>query len=167
MKKYLVFLALVFVAHLSVQAQHGLVGKPASAFTLEDQFDKKITVKFPASLPTILLFSDRNTTSAKQADQWGSELVSEYGKDIRVVVIAVTGKGAKLVKNKVQNGFKNSDSILFDWDNEVSRQYGFVENACMVVYVNKAGTVEAVENGAYSDAKYNKLTEKLDEAEEN
>jgi peroxiredoxin len=144
-------------------AQSSLVGKPAPSFTLEDQFDKKENVKFSGKQPTILLFSDRNEQGAKQAEQWGNELVSEYGKDIRVVVIAVPGQGAKLVKNKVQNGFKKSDPILFDWDNEVASQYGYTEKVCMVVYVNKQGIVEAIEKGAYSDTKYNKLTEKLDD----
>jgi peroxiredoxin len=162
MKKYLAIVAFGFL-HFAAFAQSSLVGKPAPTFTLEDQFDKKVDVKFPGKQPTILLFSDRNQDGAKQADQWGQELVGEYGKDIRVIVVAVTGKGAKLVKNKVQNGFKASDPILFDWDGEVSNQYGYTDKSCMLVYVNKQGTVEAVEKGAYSDTKYNKFTEKLDE----
>jgi|GEM_PF-2668617 len=163
MKKHHLLILLSFLLSFSSYAQSSLVGKPAPTFTLEDQFDKKQNVKFSGKQPTILLFSDRNEQGAKQADQWGSELVSEYGKDIRMIVIAVPGKGAKLVKNKVQNGFKKSDPILFDWDSEVASQYGYTEKSCMVVYVNKKGIVEAIEKGAYSDNKYTKFTEKLDE----
>ena len=71
------------------------------------------------------------------------------------------------MKNKVQNGFKNSDPILFDWDDEVASQYGYVDKACLVVYVNKEGKVEAVAQGPYSEEKYNQFTEKLDEAMDN
>ena len=166
MKKF-GFLFASLLLHLGASAQSPLVGKPAPGFTLEDQFDKKTDVRFPNQRHTFLLFSDRNSQSAKQADQWGTELVSEYGQDIKVIVIAVTGAGAKLVKNKVQNGFKNSDPILFDWDDEVSAQYGYVDKACLVVYVNKEGKVEAVAQGPYSEAKYNQFTEKLDEAMDN
>lgn len=163
MKKYHVLILLFSLASFSTYAQRSLIGKSAPTFTLEDQFDKKQQVKFSGKQPTILLFSDRNEQSARQAEQWGSELVTEYGKDIRLVIVAVPGKGAKLVKNKVKSGFKKSDPVLFDWDNEVASQYGYTDKACMVVYVNNKGIVEAIETGAYSDNKYTKFTEKFDE----
>jgi predicted transcriptional regulator len=167
MKTQLILFFCVALAPLLGFAQNNPVGKPAPGFTLEDQFDKKTEVKFPPKQPTFLLFSDRNQEGAKQADRWGQELVGEYGNDIKVIVVAVTGKGAKLVKNKVQSGFRNSDPILFDWDNEVSNQYGYTDKACMIVYVNKQGIVEGIEKGAYSEDKYNKFTEKLDEEVDN
>lgn len=159
-----IFLSVFALAfHISAIAQSNLVGKPAPGFTLEDQFDKKTTVKFPEKSPVILVFSDRDKDAAKQADKWASELVSEYGKGIKVVAVAVTGKGAKMVKNKVKNGFQKSDPILFDWENEVAPKYNYDDKDCLIVYINKKGTVEAIASGPYSDTKYNTFTDKLDD----
>lgn len=122
--------------------------REAADFTLEDQFGRKTTVKFPASKAVILVFGDREGSS--QVEGWVRPLYSRFGDRVFIFGIAelsaVPWVARPIVRGIIKN--KSENSIMLDWSGKIAKSYGCEKGKANVFLINRDGSIKAIKRGA-------------------
>lgn len=134
----------------------------AAAFELEDQFGKKIAVKFPSEKITVLVFGDRG--GAEQIEGWVRPLYGKYTDKIEIHGIAELSAVPWIAKGVVRSTIKNRSKtpVMLDWSGKVSKDYGSESEKANLFIVGKDGYILAEKRGAATAAELAELHKVID-----
>lgn len=129
----------------------------AAAFELEDQFNKKFALKFPAKKVSVLVFGDRK--GAEQIEGWVRPLFEKYTDKIEIYGIAELSAVPWIAKGFVRNAIKSKtkSSIMLDWSGKVSKDYDYESEKANLFVVSKDGYIVAEKSGAATPAELEDL----------
>lgn len=116
--------------------------KPAKApkFTLEDQFGKSFSIKFPRKKLLLLTFGDQ--AGSQQIGGWTEPIEERYAKGLVVRGVAQLDAVPKLARLVVKQLFKKDyPSVMLDWTGEVSKDYKTKPKVANIFVVDMTGTV--------------------------
>jgi hypothetical protein len=122
--------------------------KKAHSFELEDQFGKKLSVKFPTDKVTILIFGDREGSA--QIERWVRPLYGRYTNSIYIFGVAELSAAPWIARPFVRGIIKSKSRtpIMLDWSGNVSKNYGYEKGKANLFVVDKAGNIIAEKRGA-------------------
>lgn len=94
----------------------------------------------------MIFVADRD--SSAHAKEWGEYVKKNVKQPFMYTTIAAMGNIPGWQRGFVK-GFIQSDPKprLLDWDNSVSRKWGYLPRNCMILVVSKNGTVVSVITG--------------------
>lgn len=133
----------------------------AQSFELEDQFSKKLPVKFPAKKITVLVFGDKE--GSEQIEGWVSPLYKKYTDKIEIYGIAELSVVPWIAKGFVRNAIKSRSKtpIMLDWSGEVSKNYGYEKEKANLFVIDKEGYIIAEKRGAATSAELESLYKEI------
>jgi len=120
-------------------------------FTLSDQKEQRHTIQFPCDKKRVLIIGDQ--TSAPQARLWGENLYRTYSTQMDFIPIAAMGNIPEIFRGFARAEVKNKRPTLLDWDNKVSKKLGYEQGQCIVLIVDRDGSVLGKGRGPYSSEK--------------
>ncbi len=129
----------------------------ASNFTLKDQGDRSVTVKFPSDKVVILIFGDRKGSG--QIDGWSKPIYERYsGRTYLYGIASLSGvpRAARpLVRRLIRR--QTSFPVLLDWGGSVSKSYTYDPGKATIVIVGKDGKVLGRRSGPATSAGLNEI----------
>lgn len=134
----------------------------AAAFELEDQFGKKLAIKFPSEKITVLVFGDRG--GAEQIEGWVRPLYGKYTDKIEIHGIAELSAVPWIAKGVVRGTIKSRSKtpVMLDWSGKVSKDYGSQGEKANLFVVSKDGYILAEKRGAATAAELADLHKVID-----
>jgi predicted transcriptional regulator len=118
----------------------------APDFTLQDQFDRTVSLRQFAGRLVVLIASD-NEGSA-QNPEWIKAVRERCGERVTIQGIANVSSVPFFLKGKIRSDFKKDEaSILLDWKGEVFQVYGLAKGVSNVVLIDRDGNLRHRESG--------------------
>ncbi len=136
----------------------------ASAFSLEDQFEKLHSFTFPRDKP--LVFSIADPGGAKDAPVWTDTIHEKYGDRIAFWSMANLSFIPAVARSTARLGIRatSKDPVLCDWDGAVSESLKSKKGHANVIVISKSGTILHRTFGKPTDEKLAKAYEAIDSA---
>jgi hypothetical protein len=161
----LFLLPLLNLSAATVSAKTNVLNKDKAAnFTLEDQFGKDISIKFPSDKVAILIFGDRK--GAEQIEGWVRPIYNKYSDQVYIFGIAelsvVPWAIRPIVRTTIRSKTKNP--VLLDWSGKVSKSYGYEKGKANVFIVGKNGSIVGVKRGVVSNGGLNEVYQVINSA---
>lgn len=166
MRKFqLSLLSLVIVVFAS--RVHGEdISKPETAkpFTLQDQYEKDHTLKFPRRKPLVISVADPG--GAKDAPIWTDNIKSKYGNRIdfwsmaNLSFIPEVGHGAARIGIKATS----KESVLCDWDGAVSLALKAKKGQANIIVITRSGVILHRVSGTATEGKLQQTHEAISNA---
>jgi predicted transcriptional regulator len=155
-------IALCLLLASTVSAQTP-VNATAPDFTLQDQFERTVSLRQDAGRIVVLIASDKEGSTQNPA--WIKAIRARYGDRIGIRGIADVSSVPFFLKGKVRSDFrKDADSILLDWKGEVFRSYGFVKGVSNVVVIDRRSVIRYLHAGSAESAALDGVFRALDKA---
>jgi hypothetical protein len=137
---------LVPVISTTGAAESGFLNAKAPEFTLQDQYDKTVTLRGLEGRVVVLLASDKEGSAQNPA--WQKAVLDRYKDGIMVLGLADLRNAPFFLKGKIKNDFKKQEGcILLDWKGEVFTAYGMAKKVSNVILLDKRGYVELMLSG--------------------
>jgi hypothetical protein len=150
MKRFVVFLALLFLPVGIATGEQSLINAKAPEFILRDQYDRQYSLESFAGRPLVLLASDKK--GEEQNHQWGALIQKKYGKEVLILGVADVRTVPFFLKGKIRRDFKKDpNSILLDWEGRIFTAYRLMKGAPNVVLIDGSGYVRYLHAGGPSD----------------
>jgi len=149
-RPWLIVLLLALASHLRAQ--------PASLihFELQDQFDHRYSDASFRGKPLLLIICDRS--SGRFGPAWGRALDAHLGSNWRartsVVPVAQMPGLPRFLRGFAKGRFphQSDQAVLLDWDNVLSKAYGFHPGNCNLFVFDAAGRLLQRAYGREPDA---------------
>lgn len=125
------------------------------AFTLPDQHNINHLIQFPSEKARILIIADK--ASGDQARRWGYSLGGKLGDSVDYIPIAAMGGVPDFLKGIAKSFIHEPRPILVDWDNIVSKKLGFVDNQCLILFIDPQGQCLVRSSGEVTPEKLNNV----------
>jgi len=136
----------------------------APVFSLQDQYDKTVSLGQFAGHTVILIASDKE--GSLQNPAWRKAIKDKYADQVVIQGIANVSTVPFFLKGKIRNDFKkNGESILLDWKGEVFRSYDLKPKAANVVLIDGSGMIRFLHAGPADPDAQKRLIEKIDQLE--
>lgn len=137
------FLAIaVFLLSSSHATRSAMSGEErASGFELKDQYEQRLTYKFPRSKISVLTFGDRK--GSEQIEGWVRPLYERYKDRIDQHGVAVLSAVPSLMRGIVRRIFRKQVKypVLLDWKGDVSRAYAYQSGKANVLVIDREGQI--------------------------
>lgn len=145
-------------------ADDATVEDTASAFSLEDQFEKVHSFGFPRNKP--LVFSIADPGGAKDAPVWTDAVKEKYGDRIAFWSMANLSFIPALARSSARLGIRatSKDPVLCDWDGAVSEGLKSKKGHANIIVISKSGTILHRTSGEATAEKLKKAYEAIDSA---
>jgi predicted transcriptional regulator len=163
MKQFMLIVMLIMLQLSGASAQNA-VGDKATEFTLQDQYEKTVSLKQYEGRIVVLIASDKEGKAQNAA--WFKAIRNEYADRIVVQGIADVSSVPFFLKGKIRSDFKKDvDSILLDWKGEVFKAYGLTKGVSNVILVGNDGMVRHRTSGQASPDAVQELFKKIEAVE--
>ena len=160
MRRFLVIVMLVILQGAGASAENA-INEKAVEFTLQDQYEKAVSLRRYEGRVLVLLASDKEGSSQNAA--WIKVIRDKYADRLAVLGIANVSSVPFFLKGKIRNDFKkDGDSILLDWKGEVFRSYGFAKAVSNIVLIDGRGVIRHRSSGNASPEAVHELFKKID-----
>jgi hypothetical protein len=144
MKKLIVFITVALLVGTS--GAQPLVNARAPEFTLQDQYEKTVSLRQYEGSIVILIASDKEGSA--QNPVWKKAIKDKYTDRVVIQGIADVSSVPFFMKGKIRKDFKkDAESILLDWKGEVFKSYGLAPKVSNVVLIDKLGTIGFLHSG--------------------
>lgn len=134
------------------------VGERAPNFDLKDQFGKQWTLNGLSGTPTVLIVA--NQDSGKVMGPWVDALKAKYPNKVQILGLldlhTVPSIGRGIAKSRIRSETK--DPLMLDFNSRTAKSYGVSEKHPVVVVIDKASIVRAIQSGPYSQESFDKIT---------
>jgi predicted transcriptional regulator len=133
----------------------------APEFTLQDQYEKTVSLRDLAGLVVVLIASDKEGKAQNTA--WFKAIRDKYADRVVVQGIADVSSVPFFLKGKIRSDFKKDpDSILLDWKGEVFNVYGLTKGVSNVILIDKDGMIRHRIAGSASPEGVQELFKQVD-----
>jgi predicted transcriptional regulator len=127
------------------------VNTAGPGFTLQDQFDRTVSLRQFAGRVVVLIASDKEGSGHNAA--WIRAIKDKYAERVVIQGIADVSSVPFFLKAKIRSDFrKDGASILLDWKGGVFRAYGFAKAVSNIVVIDKSGAVRYLHAGSAEPA---------------
>ncbi len=152
---------MLFALQAAGASADNAIGEKATAFTLQDQHEKTVSLKQYEGLAVILIASDKEGNAQNTA--WAKAIRGKYADRVAIQGIADVSSVPFFLKGKIRNDFKkDGDSILLDWKGEVFKAYGLTKGVSNVILIDKDGTIRHRVSGNASPGEVQELMGKIE-----
>jgi predicted transcriptional regulator len=134
-------------------AESNLIGAKAPEITLQDQYDRTISLRGFEGRVVVLIASDKKGKA--QNPPWDKAIREKYGDIVVLLGVADVRSVPFFLKGKIRNDFKKeyAASVLMDWEGEIFTAFGLAEKVANVVVIDRSGTIRFLQTGpAVQDA---------------
>ncbi len=160
MKRFLL-IVMMFILQLTGARAENAVGEKATDFTLQDQYEKTVSLKQYEGSIVVMIASDKEGSAQNAA--WTKAIKDKYADRLAIQGIADVSSVPFFLKGKIRNDFKkDGESILLDWKGEVFKAYGLTKGVSNVILVDKDGMVRHRTSGGISPGAVQELFKKID-----
>ena len=160
MRHYLL-IVMMFMLQLTSARAENAINEKAMDFTLQDQYEKMISLRQYEGRIVVLIASDKE--GSPQNAGWTKAIKDKYADRIMVQGIADVSSVPFFLKGKIRNDFKkDGDSILLDWKGDVFRAFGFAKEASNIVLIDGLGVIRHRSTGSASPEAVQELFKKID-----
>lgn len=160
MKRFLL-IVMMFMLQLTGTHAENAINEKAPEFTLQDQYEKTVSLRDIAVRVVVLIASDKE--GSLQNAEWKKAIRTKYGDSVAVQGLADVSNVPFFLKGKIRNGFKkDGESILLDWKGEVFRAYGFAKAVSNIVLIDGRGVIRHRSSGIASSAAVQELFRQID-----
>jgi len=160
MKRILLIVTMVSLQLAGTQAENA-IGEKAPDFTLQDQYEKTVSLRQYDGRIIVLIASDKEGKA--QNAGWTKAIKEKYANRVTVQGIADVSSAPFFLKGKIRNDFKkDGDSILLDWKGEVFRTYGLTKVVSNVIFIDKDGMIRHRSSGTASPEAVQELFKKIE-----
>jgi len=133
----------------------------APAFTLQDQYDKMISLRQYEGHIVVLIASDKEGSAQNKA--WAKAIREHYADRVIVQGIADVSSVPFFMKGVIRNDFKrDGESILLDWKGEVFKAFGFTKSVANIVLIDRDGVIRHRTSGSADPHAVEELFKKID-----
>jgi len=113
-------------------------GVKAPEFTLQDQYEKTVSLRDFAGRVVVLIASDKEGST--QNVEWKKAIRTKYGNSVAVQGLADVSSVPFFLKWKIRNDFKkDAENILLDWKEEVFKAYEMAKGVSNVILSTRTG----------------------------
>ena len=160
MKRFLLIITMIILQTAGANAENA-VNEKAADFTLQDQYEKTVSLKHFEGRIVVLIASDKEGSS--QNASWTKAIKDKYADRVAIQGIADVSSVPFFLKGKIRGDFKkDGDSILLDWKGEVFRSYGLAKGASNVILIDKDGMIRHRSSGPASAEAVQELFKEID-----
>jgi len=160
MKRFLL-MVMIFILQISGARAENAVGEKASDFTLQDQYERTVSLKQYEGRVVVMIASDKEGSS--QNAEWKKAIRTKYGDRIAVQGLADVSSVPFFLKGKIRSDFKKDpENILLDWKGEAFRSYGLAKGASNVILIDKDGMIRHRSSGPASPEAVQELFRKIE-----
>ena len=160
MKRFLMTV-MIFLVPFALAYAENAIGEKAPEFTLQDQYEKTVSLKQYEGSIIVLIASDKE--GREQNTAWKKAVREKYGDSVAVQGLADVSSVPFFLKGSVRSDFKkDAESILLDWKGEVFKAYGLTKGVSNVILIDKEGTVRHRTSGQASSEAVQELFKKID-----
>jgi peroxiredoxin len=157
----LLLIVVIFMLSVTCAGAENLIGEMATPFTLQDQYEKTVSLRQYQGRAVVLLASDREGST--QNAGWIKAINDRYADRVAVQGIADVSSAPFFLKGKIRDEFKKGRSgILLDWKGEVFRSYGFAKAVSNIVLIDGSGVIRHRSSGKASPEAVRELFTKID-----
>jgi predicted transcriptional regulator len=143
------------------EERSALTNTKAPECSLQDQYEKTVSLRQFAGRIVVLIASDKEGSSQNAA--WSKAIKEKYADRVAVQGIADVSSVPFFLKGKIRHDFKkDADSILLDWKGEVFKAYGLTKGVSNVILIDKDGTIRHLSSGSASPEAVLELFKKID-----
>jgi predicted transcriptional regulator len=143
------------------EERSALTNTKATEFTLQDQYEKTISLKQLEGRIVVLIASDKE--GKEQNAAWTRAIRDKYADRILVQGIANVSSVPFFLKGKIRNDFrKEGDSILLDWKGEVFEAYNLTKGVSNVILIDTRGMIHYRSSGPASPEAVRELFRKIE-----
>lgn len=145
-------------------ADDAVVEDTASAFALEDQFERLHSFEFPKNKP--LVFSIADPGGAKDAPVWTNAIKEKYGDRIAFWSVANLSFIPAVARSSARLGIRatSKDPVLCDWDGVVSAGLKSKKGRANIIVISKSGHILHRTSGKVTDEKLERTYDAIDSA---
>lgn len=160
MKKRIVLIAFALLA--GVAGAQPVVNDRAPEFTLQDQYEKTVSLQQYEGSIVILIASDKE--GSEQNPAWKKAIKVNYADQVVIQGIADVSSVPFFLKGKIRNDFKKEygENILLDWKGEVFKSYGFAKGVSNIVLIDSSGMIRHRTSGTATPDAVQELFKKID-----
>jgi predicted transcriptional regulator len=160
MKTHLLLIVVILLAGIA-EGGEAPINARALEFTLQDQYEKTVSLRQYEGQVVVLIASDKEGSS--QNAVWTKTIREKYADHVVVQGLADVSSVPFFLKGKIRNDFKkDGDSILLDWKGEVFKAYGLKKGVSNVILIDKDGRVRHWSAGKASPEAVQELFKKID-----
>jgi peroxiredoxin len=159
--RYYLLIVMMIMLQITVARAENAVGEKAMDFTLQDQYEKTVSLRQYEGHIVVLIASDKEGSSQNAA--WAKAIRDKYADRVVVQGVADVSSVPFFLKGKIRNDFKkDKDSILLDWKGEVFEIYGFKRSVSNIVLIDKDGNTRYRSSGSAAPDAVEELFKKID-----
>jgi len=159
MKRLIVFVTVALL--VGIAGAQPAVNARAPEFTLQDQFEKTVSLQQYEGRVVALIASDKEGSSQNAA--WTKVIKGKYVDRVTVQGIADVSSVPFFMKGKIRSDLKkDAESILLDWKGEVFKAYGLTKGVSNVILIDKDGMIRHRASGQASPEAVQELIKKID-----
>ena len=160
MKRFLLIITMLILQTAGASAENA-IGEKSTEFTLQDQYEKTVSLKHFEGRIVVLIASD-NEGKAQNAG-WTKAIRDKYADRVAIQGVADVSSVPFFLKGKIRSDFKkDGDSILLDWKGEVFRSYGLTKGAANVILIDKDAMIRHRTSGPASSEAAQELFRKIE-----
>ena len=160
MKRFL-FIVIMFMLQLTDAGAENAVNEKATAFMLQNQHEKTVSLKQYEGRIVVLIASDKEGKAQNPA--WKKVIREAYGDRLVVQGVADVSSVPFFLKGKIRNDFKkDGESILLDWEGEVFKVYSLTKGVSNVILIDKDGMIRHRSSGPAAPEAVQELFMKID-----
>jgi peroxiredoxin len=160
MRQYLLIVMLCILPLTGARAENA-IGEKAIEFTLQDQYEKTVSLKQYQGRLVVLIASDKEGKA--QNSIWAKAIRDKYADRVSVQGVADVSSVPFFLKGMIRSDFKKErDSILLDWKGEVFKAYDITKGVSNVILVDKDGMIRHRTSGLASPEAVQALFLKID-----
>jgi peroxiredoxin len=157
----ILLIVILFTVQLAGARAENAVGGNASEFTLQDQYEKTVSLRQYAGHIVVLIASDKEGSTQNPA--WTKAIKDKYADRVIVQGIADVSSVPFFLKGKIRNDFKkDGESVLMDWKGEVFKAYGMTKGVSNIILIDKGGMIRHRASGAATPDAVQELIKKID-----
>lgn len=159
--RHALLIVILFALQDAGASAENAIGEKAMVFTLQDQYEKTVSLRQFAGRIVVLIASDKEGSA--QNASWTRAIRDRYVDRVAVQGIADVSSVPFFLKGKIRHDFKkDADSILLDWKGEVFKAYGLTKGVSNVILIDKDGMIRHRASGSASSEAVKELFKKVD-----
>jgi predicted transcriptional regulator len=159
--KRVLLIVIMFMLQTTVTNAENAVNEKAIEFTLQDQYEKTVSLKQYEGRIVVLIASDKEGKA--QNSVWAKAIGDNYADRVVVQGVADVSSVPFFLKGKIRSDFKKDrDSILLDWKGEVFKAYDITKGVSNVILIDRQGMVRHRTSGPASPEAVQALFMKID-----
>jgi peroxiredoxin len=139
MRQFLL-IVMICILPLTGASAENVPGEKAIEFTLQDQYEKTVSLKLYEGRIVVLIASDKEGKAQNSA--WAKAIRDKYADRVSVQGVADVSSVPFFLKGKIRSDFKKDpESILLDWKGEVFKAYDITKGVSNVILIDRQGMI--------------------------